>query len=374
MLGKTNMDEFAMGSGNTHSHFGPVTNPWKRRNDPTPLVPGGSSGGSAAAVAGHLCYGALGSDTGGSIRQPASFCGIVGVKPTYGRCSRYGMIAFASSLDQAGPLTKDVMDSALVLKQIAGRDENDSTSADMDIPDFTSAVGSSIAGLKVGIPNEYRVDGMSAEISELWRKAAAILKDAGCEIKEISLPYTKYALPTYYMLATAEASSNLARFDGVRYGYRSDDTSLTDMYDNTRGSGFGKEVLRRILTGTYALSSANLDDHYMKALKVQRLIREDFTSAFKDVDLILTPTTPTGAFPIEEEHKDPVHEYLNDIFTVTVNLAGVPALSVPIGYVSDGTPLGIQLITSPFREEALFASGSVIEKNSGFNRLGRDYE
>lgn len=366
MLGKTNMDEFAMGSCNTHSYYGPVINPWKRKDDNKDLVPGGSSGGSAAAVAWHMCYGALGSDTGGSIRQPASFCGIVGVKPTYGRCSRYGMIAFASSLDQAGPITKTVLDSALVLSSISGRDVKDSTSADVEVPDFTSYVGSSIKGKRVGIPKEYKIDGISSDVVSVWDKCADILREAGCEVKEISLPYTKYALPTYYMLATAEASSNLSRFDGMRYGYRTEGNSLTDVYEETRAQGFGKEVMRRILTGTYALSSIHLDDHYIKARKVQRLIQEDFIRAFKEVDLILTPTTPTGALPIDEKHSNPVDEYLNDVFTVTVNLGGVPAISVPAGYSNEGTPLGIQIISPTFREDLLFAAGCVIEKNVGF--------
>lgn len=368
MIGKTNMDEFAMGSGNTHSHFGPVINPWKRTTDDQDLVPGGSSGGSAAAVAAHLGYGALGSDTGGSIRQPASFCGIVGVKPTYGRCSRYGMIAFASSLDQAGPLTKTVFDSGLILKAIAGWDPKDSTSVSTDVPDYTTFVGQSIKGLRVGIPKEYKIEGINDDILQIWDKGKKILLDAGCEIKEISLPYTKYALPTYYMLATAEASSNLSRFDGVRYGYRAESSSLNEMYENTRGQGFGKEVLRRILTGTYALSSVHLDDHYMKARKVQQLIHNDFKTAFEGVDLILTPTTPTGAFPINEKHSNPVDEYLNDIFTVTVNLAGIPAISVPAGYSKEGTPLGLQLIAPAFREDLLFSAGSVIENNNNFKQ------
>lgn len=366
ILGKTNMDEFAMGSGNTHSYFGPVINPWKRKDDDSDLVPGGSSGGSAAAVATHLCCAALGSDTGGSIRQPASFCGIVGIKPTYGRCSRYGMIAFASSLDQAGPLTKTVTDSALILSSISGYDEKDSTCSNEPIIKYESFIGKSIKGLKIGIPAEYRTKDVSEDINKIWDSGIKILKEAGCEIKEISLPYTKYALPTYYMIATAEASSNLARFDGIRYGYRAPGNNLQEVYENTRGTGFGTEVLRRILTGTYALSSIHLDDHYIKAKKVQRLIQNDFAKAFSDVDVILTPTTPSGAFKISEQYKDPVQEYLNDVFTVTVNLGGIPAISVPGGYTKHGTPIGLQLMATNFREDLLFSTGSVIEKNNNF--------
>lgn len=374
MLGKTNMDEFAMGSGNIHSYFGPAINPWKRKSDNEDLVPGGSSGGSAAAVAAHLCYGALGSDTGGSIRQPASFCGIVGLKPTYGRCSRYGMIAFASSLDQAGPITKTVEDSALILQAIAGIDEKDSTSADIPVPNYTSFLGQSVKGKKVGVPKEYKIDGISNDILEIWDKGIKILKDAGCEIKEISLPRTKYALPTYYMLATAEASSNLSRFDGIRYGYRAEGNNLIEIYENTRSEGFGTEVLRRILTGTYALSSIHLDDHYLKARKVQKLIQDDFSKAFSEVDVILTPTTPSGPFPINQKISNPVQEYLNDIFTVTVNLGGIPAISVPAGYSAEGTPLGLQLMANTFREDLLFSMGRVLESNSNFKQLGVDYE
>lgn len=365
-LGKTNMDEFAMGSSNSTSYFGGVINPWKVNEK---LVPGGSSGGSAAAVAGHLCAAATGSDTGGSIRQPASFTGIVGLKPTYGRCSRYGMIAMASSLDQAGPITKTVRDAAAFLKVIAGYDEKDSTSANVEVPDFESFVGKSIRGMKIGIAKEFKVPGMQDEIEKSWEKGRDILKEAGAEIVDISLPYVKYALPAYYIIQPAEASANLARYDGVRYGFRAEGKTLDEMYENTRELGFGKEVKRRILIGTYVLSAGYFDAYYMKALKVQKLIRQDFRQAFEKVDLLLTPATPSSAFSLENEPKDPVTMYLNDVFTVTANIAGIPGLSVPIDLDRDGKPLGLQLLAPHFMEEKLIQAGSVLESAAKFPSL-----
>ncbi len=365
-LGKTNMDEFAMGSANITSYYGNVISPWDTVKK---LVPGGSSGGSAAAVAGHLCVAATGSDTGGSIRQPAAFVGCVGLKPTYGRCSRYGMVAFASSLDQAGPLAKTVKDAAIFLKVISGYDDKDSTSANIPVPNFEEFAGKSVKGLKIGIPKEFRVDGMSNEIIECWNKGAEILKKAGAEIVDVSLPYSKYALPVYYIIAPAEASANLSRYDGVRYGYRAEGKSLNEMYENTRGEGFGEEVKRRILVGTYVLSAGYFDAYYMRALKIQKLIRQDFENAFKNVDVLLTPTTPTGAFAIGEEPKDPVTMYLNDVFTVTANIAGLPGLSVPVCLDKAGRPLGLQLIAPHFREDLLIQVGSVIETEANFPTL-----
>jgi aspartyl-tRNA(Asn)/glutamyl-tRNA(Gln) amidotransferase subunit A len=365
-LGKTNMDEFAMGSANLTSYYGSVVNPWSKDKK---LVPGGSSGGSAAAVAGHLCAAATGSDTGGSVRQPASFSGIVGLKPTYGRCSRYGMVAFASSLDQAGPMTKTVRDAAILLKVMSGYDEKDSTSSPKEVPDLESFVGKSIRGLKIGIPKEYRLDGMSDDIVKVWRKAALMLKDAGAEIVDVSLPYSKYALPTYYIIAPAEASSNLARYDGVRYGFRENGISLNDLYENTRAEGFGDEVKRRILIGTYVLSAGYYDAYYLKALKVQKLIRQDFMNAFNEADVLLTPTTPTSAFAFGEEPKDPVTMYLNDVFTVTANIAGLPGISVPVDLDSLGRPLGLQLIAPHFKEELLVQVGSALEEIANFPAL-----
>ncbi|MDR1236524.1 MAG: Asp-tRNA(Asn)/Glu-tRNA(Gln) amidotransferase subunit GatA [Holosporaceae bacterium] len=365
-LGKTNMDEFAMGSANLTSYYGSVVNPWSKDKK---LVPGGSSGGSAAAVAGHLCAAATGSDTGGSVRQPASFSGIVGLKPTYGRCSRYGMVAFASSLDQAGPMTKTVRDAAILLKVMSGYDEKDSTSSPKEVPDLESFVGKSIRGLKIGIPKEYRLDGMSDDIVKVWRKAALMLKDAGAEIVDVSLPYSKYALPTYYIIAPAEASSNLARYDGVRYGFRENGISLNDLYENTRAEGFGDEVKRRILIGTYVLSAGYYDAYYLKALKVQKLIRQDFMNAFEEADVLLTPTTPTSAFAFGEEPKDPVTMYLNDVFTVTANIAGLPGISVPVDLDSLGRPLGLQLIAPHFKEELLVQVGSALEEIANFPAL-----
>jgi aspartyl-tRNA(Asn)/glutamyl-tRNA(Gln) amidotransferase subunit A len=368
MLGKTNLDEFAMGSSNTTSHFGPVENPWRRAGDNRPLVPGGSSGGSAAAVAARLCPGATGTDTGGSIRQPASFCGVVGLKPTYGRCSRWGIVAFASSLDQAGPITRTVRDSAILLTHMAGFDPKDSTSVEREVPDFEAAVDKPLDGLTVGIPSEYRVEGMDPEIEALWQKGIEYLKDAGMAVKEISLPHTEYALPVYYILAPAEASSNLARYDGVRFGHRAaGDGDLLDMYEATRSEGFGAEVRRRIMIGTYVLSAGYYDAYYLKAQKVRTLIARDFDSAFADVDAILTPTTPGAAFAIGEKEDDPISMYLNDVFTVPASLAGLPGISVPAGLDGDGLPLGLQLIGKPFDEETVIAAAAAIEARAGFD-------
>ncbi len=370
MLGKTNMDEFAMGSGNLTSYYGQVKNPWKRKNSDVDLVPGGSSGGSAAAVSAYMCMGALGSDTGGSIRQPASFCGNVGFKPTYGRCSRWGMIAFASSLDQAGVFTRSVKDAAIMLEAICGNDEKDSTSAPMEVPDFSRAVGKDIKGLKVGIPAEYHQDGMSSEIEKLWEDGKQMLKDAGAKIVDISLPHTKYALPTYYIIAPAEASANLSRYDGVRYGVRvfEKGMSLDDMYEATRSSGFGDEVKRRIMIGTYVLSAGYYDAYYKKAQKIRTLIAQDFDNAYKKCDVILTPATPTPAFAAGEK-MDPVTMYLNDVFTVPASLAGLPGVCVPTGFSSDGLPLGLQLIGRSFDEETLFKVAGNLEKAAGFKGL-----
>ncbi|MDR0581121.1 MAG: Asp-tRNA(Asn)/Glu-tRNA(Gln) amidotransferase subunit GatA [Holosporaceae bacterium] len=365
-LGKTNMDEFAMGSANITSYYGNVVNPWSKCKK---LVPGGSSGGSAAAVAGHLCVAATGSDTGGSIRQPAAFSGIVGLKPTYGRCSRYGMVAFASSLDQAGPVTKTVRDAAILLKIIAGYDENDSTSTREAVLDFEAFVGKSIKGLKIGIPQEYRIDGMSEEVVRFWEKGAKLLKEAGAEVVEVSLPYAKYALPVYYIIAPAEASSNLSRYDGVRYGFRANGVSLNEVYENTRALGFGDEVKRRILVGTYVLSASHYNSCYVKALKVQKMIRNDFMRVFENVDLLLTPTAPTSAFAFGEEPTDPITMYLNDIFTVTVNIAGLPGISIPIGLDNQERPIGLQLIAPHFREDLLIQAGSALEEAANFPTL-----
>ncbi len=365
MLGKLNCDEFAMGSSNETSHYGDVVNPWRRAGDDAKLVPGGSSGGSAAAVAGRLCAAATATDTGGSIRQPAAFTGTVGLKPTYGRCSRWGIVAFASSLDQAGPITRTVRDAGIMLKSMASVDDKDSTSIDRPVPDYEAAIGGSIKGLRIGIPKEYRIDGMSAEIDALWDKGVEWLREAGAEPVEISLPHTKYALPAYYIVAPAEASSNLARYDGVRYGLRVPGGDITEMYENTRAEGFGAEVRRRILIGTYVLSAGYYDAYYLRAQKVRTLIARDFTQAFEDVDVILTPTTPSAAFGIGEKTADPVEMYLNDIFTVTVNMAGLPGLSVPAGQDAKGLPLGLQLIGRPFDEETLLRVGQVIEDAAG---------
>ncbi len=367
LLGKTNNDEFAMGSSNETSAYGPVTSPWRRKGSNAPLVPGGSSGGSAAAVAAQLCLGATGTDTGGSIRQPAAFTGIVGIKPTYGRCSRWGIVAFASSLDQAGPFARTVKDSAILLRSMAGHDPKDSTSSPKEVPDFEKAIGKSVKGMKIGIPKEYRVDGMPPEIEKLWEQGAAWLKKAGAEIVEISLPHTKYALPAYYIVAPAEASSNLARYDGVRYGLRVPGRDMIEFYEKTRAAGFGKEVKRRILIGTYVLSAGYYDAYYLRAQKVRTLIKRDFEDAFKKgVHAVLTPATPSSAFAVgEKSGADPVEMYLNDVFTVTVNMAGLPGISVPAGLDGSGLPLGLQLIGRPFDEETLFALGSVVEQEAG---------
>ncbi|WP_454916514.1 Asp-tRNA(Asn)/Glu-tRNA(Gln) amidotransferase subunit GatA [Xanthobacter sediminis] len=367
LLGKLNNDEFAMGSSNETSAFGPVVSPWRRDGDEAPLVPGGSSGGSAAAVAGFLCAGATGTDTGGSIRQPAAFTGTVGIKPTYGRCSRWGIVAFASSLDQAGPFARSVNDAALLLRSMAGYDPKDSTSVDRPVPDYQEAVGASIRGKKIGIPREYRMDGMSDEIDALWQEGAKWLEEAGAQIVDISLPHTKYALPAYYIVAPAEASSNLARYDGVRYGVRVPGKDVVEMYENTRAAGFGAEVRRRIMIGTYVLSAGYYDAYYLRAQKVRTLIKRDFDNAFAaGVDAVLTPATPSPAFGIGEKLKaDPVEMYLNDVFTVTVNMAGLPGISVPAGLSADGLPLGLQLIGRPFEEQTLFALGEVIEEAAG---------
>ncbi|HJQ56450.1 MAG TPA: Asp-tRNA(Asn)/Glu-tRNA(Gln) amidotransferase subunit GatA [Vineibacter sp.] len=366
MLGKTNLDEFAMGSSNMTSHFGGVENPWKRQGDNRKLVPGGSSGGSAAAVAARLAPGATGTDTGGSIRQPASFCGIVGMKPTYGRCSRWGIVAFASSLDQAGPFAHSVLDAALLLQAMAGHDPKDSTSAPLPVPDFAAACTGDVRGLRVGIPKEYRVDGMSAEIDGLWQKGIDMLKAAGATPVDISLPHTKYALATYYIVAPAECSSNLARYDGVRFGLRVPGKDLKEMYDNTRAAGFGAEVRRRVLIGTYVLSAGYYDAYYKKAQQVRALIARDFKQAFDKCDVILTPTAPTAAFAAGEKMDDPVTMYLNDVFTVPTSMAGLPGISVPAGLDGDGLPLGLQLIGRAFDEETVLRAASALERAAAF--------
>ncbi|MET3892318.1 aspartyl-tRNA(Asn)/glutamyl-tRNA(Gln) amidotransferase subunit A [Bosea sp. OAE506] len=367
MLGKLNNDEFAMGSSNETSAFGNVVNPWRRTSSETPLVPGGSSGGSAAAVAADLCLAATATDTGGSIRQPAAFTGTVGIKPTYGRCSRWGIVAFASSLDQAGPIGKSVRDCAVMLRSMAGHDPKDTTSVDAAVPDYEKAVGRSVKGMKIGIPREYRLDGLNAEIDALWQKGIDWLKSAGAEIVEISLPHTKYALPAYYIVAPAEASSNLARYDGVRYGLREQGKDIVEMYEKTRAAGFGTEVKRRIMIGTYVLSAGYYDAYYVRAQKVRTLIKRDFDEAYAaGIDAVLTPATPSAAFGIGEKGSaDPVEMYLNDVFTVTVNMAGLPGIAVPAGLDGQGLPLGLQLIGRPFDEETLFALGEVIEQAAG---------
>lgn len=368
MLGKLNMDEFAMGSSNETSYYGPVTNPWRANGSDQALVPGGSSGGSASAVAAQLCAGATATDTGGSIRQPAAFTGTVGIKPTYGRCSRWGVVAFASSLDQAGPITRSVRDSAIMLKSMASVDEKDTTSANIPVPDYEAAIGKSVKGMRIGIPAEYVADDMPEEITALWEQGKAWLKEAGAEIVPISLPHTKYALPAYYIVAPAEASSNLARYDGVRYGLRVEGDDIIDMYEKTRAAGFGDEVKRRVLIGTYVLSAGYYDAYYLRAQKVRTLIKRDFETVFADgVDAILTPATPSAAFAIGDESMkaDPVKMYLNDIFTVTVNMAGLPGISVPAGINKDGLPLGLQVIGKAFDEETLFSVGEVLEQAAG---------
>jgi aspartyl-tRNA(Asn)/glutamyl-tRNA(Gln) amidotransferase subunit A len=367
MLGKLNNDEFAMGSSNETSFFGPVISPWRRKGSNTPLVPGGSSGGSASAVAAGLCLGATGTDTGGSIRQPAAFTGIVGVKPTYGRCSRWGIVAFASSLDQAGPFARTVRDAAILLTSMAGHDPKDTTSVDRPVPDYEASIGKSIRGMKIGIPKEYRIDGLAAEIERLWDQGRQWLEAAGAEVVEVSLPHTKYALPAYYIVAPAEASSNLARYDGVRYGLRVPAREIADMYQNTRAEGFGKEVRRRIMIGTYVLSAGYYDAYYLRAQKARTLIKRDFENVFATgVDALLTPATPSAAFGIGEKGgADPIEMYLNDVFTVTVNMAGLPGISVSGGLSAEGLPLGLQLIGRPFDEESLFSLGYVIEQAAG---------
>jgi aspartyl-tRNA(Asn)/glutamyl-tRNA(Gln) amidotransferase subunit A len=366
MLGKLNMDEFAMGSSNETSAFGPVINPWKVKGGNQSLTPGGSSGGSAAAVAADLCLGATATDTGGSIRQPAAFTGTVGIKPTYGRCSRWGVVAFASSLDQAGPIAKTVEDAAILLTSMSGHDAKDSTSLDEPVPDFASFVGKSVKGLRVGVPKEYRVDGMPAEIEKLWADGVEWLKAAGCEIVEVSLPHTKYALPAYYIVAPAEASSNLARYDGMRYGLRVPGANLTETYEQTRAQGFGNEVKRRILIGTYVLSAGYYDAYYLKAQRVRRRIADDFDQAWQTCDVLLTPTAPSAAFALGERMADPVAMYLNDVFTVTTNLAGLPSISIPAGVDAQGLPLGLQLIGRALDEGTVFSVAGAIEKAAGF--------
>jgi aspartyl-tRNA(Asn)/glutamyl-tRNA(Gln) amidotransferase subunit A len=366
MLGKLNNDEFAMGSSNETSCFGPVVNPWRRDGSDTRLVPGGSSGGSASAVAALLCMGATATDTGGSIRQPAAFTGTVGIKPTYGRCSRWGTVAFASSLDQAGPIARSVRDAAILTRSMAGHDPKDTTSVNRAVPDYEKAIGTSIKGMKIGIPKEYRLDGMPAEIEKLWTEGADWLKAAGAELVEVSLPHTTYALPAYYIVAPAEASSNLARYDGVRYGLRVPGRSIGEMYENTRAEGFGAEVRRRVMIGTYVLSAGYYDAYYLRAQKVRTLIKKDFEDCFaKGVNAILTPATPSAAFGIGEKGADPIEMYLNDIFTVPVNMAGLPGIAVPAGKDVQGLPLGLQLIGRPFDEETLFSLGEVIEQAAG---------
>ncbi|GAB4390966.1 MAG: Asp-tRNA(Asn)/Glu-tRNA(Gln) amidotransferase subunit GatA [Kiloniellaceae bacterium] len=368
LLGKTNLDEFAMGSSNMTSHYGGVENPWRKTGDNRPLVPGGSSGGSASAVAARCALGATGTDTGGSIRQPAAFCGIVGMKPTYGRCSRWGIVAFASSLDQAGPMGRSVRDTAIMLEAMAGYDPKDSTSVNAPVPNYEAALTGDIKGMKIGIPKEYRIDGMPAEIDQLWLQGIKWLEEAGAEVVEISLPHTHYALPTYYIIAPAEASSNLARYDGVRYGLREGaDGSLDEMYEATRGKGFGMEVQRRILIGTYVLSAGYYDAYYNKARKVRSLIARDFAQAYEKVDAILTPSAPSAAFAMGENMDDPIAMYMMDVFTVPASLAGLPGISIPAGLTQDGLPLGLQLLGKAFDEESLFKVAGVLEEAAGFD-------
>ncbi len=365
MLGKLNCDEFAMGSSNETSHYGSVISPWRRNGSNEPLVPGGSSGGSASAVSARLCLGATATDTGGSIRQPAALTGTVGIKPTYGRCSRWGVVAFASSLDQAGPLTRTVHDAAIMLGVMASYDPKDSTSVDVPVPDYEAVLSGGVKGLKVGIPKEYRMEGMPEEIEKLWQQGIGWLKSEGAEIIDVSLPHTKYALPAYYIVAPAEASSNLARYDGVRYGLRVPGSDIIEQYENTRSEGFGSEVKRRVLIGTYVLSAGYFDAYYLKAQRVRTLIKRDFEQVFEKVDVLLTPATPGPAFALGEKSGDPIEMYLNDIFTVPANMSGLPGISVPAGLSQDGTPLGLQLISKAFDEEMLFRVGKVIEDAAG---------
>ena len=366
MLGKTNLDEFAMGASNMTSYFGPVINPWKRTDDNTDLVPGGSSGGSAAAVAAYAAMGATGTDTNGSIRQPAAFCGIAGIKPTYGRCSRWGIVAFASSLDQSGVFARTVEDCALLLEATCGYDPKDSTSMNMAVPNWSQSFDQGVKGMTIGIPKEYRTDDMPEEIETMWQNGMAWLKEAGANVIDISLPYSQYAVPAYYIVAPAEASSNLARYDGVRYGLREDDENLINMYEKTRAKGFGDEVKRRIMIGTYALSAGYYDAYYVKAQKVRRLIAEDFEKAFETCDAILTPTSPNTPFPVGEKIDDPVKMYLEDIFTSPVSMAGLPGMSVPAALSRDGLPLGLQVIGKAWDEESVFRVSHVIEKADQF--------
>ena len=369
-LGKANLDEFAMGSSNMTSAYGPVENPWKRRQDQTAvLVPGGSSGGSGASVAARLAMGSTGTDTGGSIRQPASFCGLVGVKPTYGRCSRWGVVAFASSLDHPGPLARTVRDGAILLGSMAGHDPKDATSAAVAVPDFAAACARGVKGLRIGVPKEYRAEGMPAEIEALWQQGLDWLRAAGAQIVDVSLPHTKYGLATYYIVAPAEASSNLARYDGVRFGARENGEDLRDLYERTRAEGFGAEVRRRVLIGTYVLSAGYYDAYYLRAQKIRALILKDFSDAFARVDALLTPTTPSAAFAQGENMDDPIKMYLNDLFTVPANLAGVPAISVPVGLDANGLPLGLQVIGQSFDEETVFAVAAALEQAACFTAL-----
>jgi aspartyl-tRNA(Asn)/glutamyl-tRNA(Gln) amidotransferase subunit A len=368
-LGKANLDEFAMGSSNMTSAFGAVTNPWTRHGDNRALVPGGSSGGSAAAVAARIALGATATDTGGSIRQPASFCGIAGIKPTYGRCSRWGIVAFASSLDQAGPVARTVEDCAILLTSMAGFDPKDSTSADRPVPDFAAACKRGVKGLRIGVPREYRMDGMAPEIEALWQQGLQWLREQGATIIDVSLPHTKYGLATYYIVAPAEASSNLARYDGVRFGKRVDGGDLVELYENTRADGFGAEVRRRILIGTYVLSAGYYDAYYLRAQKIRALILKDFTDAFRDVDALVTPTAPSAAFAQGEKMDDPVTMYLNDVFTVPASMAGIPGLSVPAGLDLQGLPLGLQILGKPFDEETVFAVGAAVERAAAFTAV-----
>ncbi|HEX8374247.1 MAG TPA: Asp-tRNA(Asn)/Glu-tRNA(Gln) amidotransferase subunit GatA, partial [Geminicoccaceae bacterium] len=373
-LGKTNLDEFAMGSSNMTSHYGGVRNPWTRPGDNKDLVPGGSSGGSAAAVAARIALGATGTDTGGSIRQPAAFCGIVGMKPTYGRCSRWGTVAFASSLDQAGSFGRTVEDAALLLQAMAGHDPMDSTSADLEVPDWSGTLTGDVRGLRIGIPKEYRVEGMPAEIDRAWQQGADWLRAGGAEVVEVSLPHTKYALPTYYIIAPAEASSNLARYDGMRYGLRVEGKNLLETYKRTRGEGFGAEVRRRVMIGTYVLSAGYYDAYYVKAQRVRRRIADDFAAAFERCDAILTPTAPSAAFRAGDKMDDPVAMYLNDVFTVPTSLAGLPGISVPAGLSAEGLPLGLQVVGRAWDEAMVFRVGRAIEEAAGFATLPHGLE
>ncbi|MEE4208110.1 MAG: Asp-tRNA(Asn)/Glu-tRNA(Gln) amidotransferase subunit GatA, partial [Parvularcula sp.] len=366
-LGKLNLDEFAMGSSNETSAYGPVINPWRRSGEETKLTPGGSSGGSAAAVAARLCAGATATDTGGSIRQPAALTATVGIKPTYGRCSRFGIVAFASSLDQAGPIARDVRDSAILLRSMAGYDAKDSTSIDRPVPDYEAVLGRGVKGLKIGIPKEYRMEGMPAEIEALWQKGADLLKEQGAEIVEVSLSLTQYALPVYYIVAPAEASSNLARYDGVRYGRRVHDDDINAMYERTRGEGFGKEVKRRLMIGTYVLSAGYYDAYYLRAQRVRKKIADELAQVFAGVDMLLTPSSPSAAFGLGEKSDDPIAMYLNDVFTVTANLAGIPGISVPAGLDAQGLPLGLQLLGPAFGEETLLQGAYALEEAIGFD-------